>query len=131
MHRFGQLLLVLAGLGFLGFGAAILVAPAEVLGRVGISGSAAGLVELQAFYGGLELGLGAFLVAAAFVAGWRRPGLWVVALVNGGIGLARLVGIAGSGEFTAFFGWALAWEFGFALLAGLALAAGRRRGPGA
>lgn len=130
MQRFAQTLLVLAGLGFLAFGAAILVAPAEVLGRVGITGSAAGLVELQAFYGGLELGLGGFLLAAGFVAGWRRPGLWVVALANGGIGLARLVGIAGSGEFTPFFGWALAWEFGFALLAALALAGTRGEAAG-
>ena len=78
MERFSSLVLALAGLGFLGFGLAILVAPAAVLAPVGISGSAAGLVELQAFYGGLEIGLGAFLLGAAWHAPWRRPGLWVV-----------------------------------------------------
>ena len=121
MKRLGNIILVLAGLGFLGFGLAILVQPALVLGKVGISGTPAGLVELQAFYGGLELGLGAFLVACARNAQWQRAGLWSVALVNGGIGLARLVGIAMSGEFTGFFAGALAWEFGFTLAAILAL----------
>lgn len=127
MERFSSLVLALAGLGFLGFGLAILVAPAAVLAPVGISGSAAGLVELQAFYGGLEIGLGAFLLGAAWHAPWRRPGLWVVLAVNGGIGLARVIGIAGSGEFTGFFGWALAWEFGFSALAVLALVRGQAR----
>lgn len=113
--------LVLAGLGFLAFGIAIAWAPAQVLGGVGISGTAAGLVELRAFYGGLELGLGAFLLACARRPEWSRPGLWLVALVNGGIGLTRLAGIALSGEFTGFFAGALVWEFGFTLLALLAL----------
>lgn len=128
MERFATLVLALAGLGFLGFGIAILAAPEAVLAPVGISGSAAGVVELQAFYGGLEIGLGVFLGIAALRPDWRRPGLWLVLASNGGIGLARLAGIAGSGEFTPFFGWALAWEFGFAVLAALALARGRRGG---
>jgi hypothetical protein len=122
--RLGVAVLVLAALGFLGFGVAIVWDPAAVLGKVGISGSPAGLVELRAFYGGLELGLAAFLLACAFRPDWRRPGLWLVALVNGGIGLSRLLGIALSGEFTGFFAGALVWEFGFTLLA---LAALRRK----
>ena len=84
MENFGKWVLVLAGLGFLGFGVAITAAPAAVLGGVGISGSAAGLVELRAFYGGLELGLGAFLLVCAARPAWRETGLWSVALVNGG-----------------------------------------------
>lgn len=113
--------LVLSGLGFLGFGIAIVIDPARVLGSVGISGTAAGLVELRAFYGGLELGLGAFLVACAWRAEWARAGLWLVALSNGGIAAARLLGIAVSGEFTGFFAGALVWELGFTLAAVLAL----------
>jgi hypothetical protein len=121
MKRFGNILLVLAGLGFLGFGVAILFEPALVLGKVGISGTPAGLVELQAFYGGLELGLGTFLLLCARRADWQVAGLWSVALINGGIGLARLVGIGMSGEFTGFFAGALVWEFGFALAAIVAI----------
>lgn len=121
MDKFGKWVLVLAGLGFLGFGLAIAVAPAAVLGSVGISGTAAGLVELRAFYGGLELGLGAFLLICAARPDWREAGLWSVALVNGGIGAARLAGIALSGEFTGFFAGALVWELGFTVAAILAL----------
>ena len=71
MENFGKWVLVLAGLGFLGFGVAITAAPAAVLAGVGITGSPAGLVELRAFYGGLELGLGTFLLICAARPAWR------------------------------------------------------------
>lgn len=122
MERFATTVLGLAGLGFLGFGVAIVAAPATVLSPVGVSATAAGWVELRAFYGGLELGLGAALLACAARAAWRRPGLWLVVLGNGGIALARILGIVATGEFTPFFAWALAWELGFTLAAALALA---------
>ena len=53
--------------------------------------------------------------------GWREPGLWSVALVNGGIAAARLLGIGLTGEFTGFFAGALVWEIGFTVAALLAL----------
>ena len=121
MERFRIILLSLAGLGFLGFGLAIVAAPEAVLAPVGISGTAAGLVELRAFYGGLELGLAAFLFACAAKPAWRVPGLWSVALINGGIAAARLLGIGLTGEFTGFFAGALVWEIGFTVAAILAL----------
>ena len=121
MERFRIVLLSLAGLGFLGFGLAIVAAPEAVLAPVGISGTTAGLIELRAFYGGLELGLAAFLFACAARPAWREPGLWSVALVNGGIAAARLLGIGLTGEFTGFFAGALVWEIGFTVAALLAL----------
>jgi hypothetical protein len=121
MERFAIAVLSLAALGFLGFGLAIVVAPEAVLAPVGISGTPAGVVELRAFYGGLELGLAAFLLACAAKPDWREAGLWSVALVNGGIAAARLLGIGLSGEFTGFFAGALVWELGFTIAAVLAL----------
>ncbi len=121
MERFRIVVLSLAGLGFLGFGLAIVAAPEAVLGAVGISGTTAGMIELRSFYGGLELGLGAFLLACAAKPAWRLPGLWSVALINGGIGAARLLGIGLTGEFTGFFAGALVWEIGFTLAAIVAL----------
>lgn len=121
MERFRIALLSLAGLGFLGFGLAIVAAPEAVLAPVGISGTTAGLIELRAFYGGLELGLAAFLFACAAKPAWREPGLWSVALGNGGIAAARLLGIGLTGEFTGFFAGALVWEIGFTVAALLAL----------
>jgi len=39
-----------------------------------------------------------------------------------------VLGIAQTGEFTPFFAWALAWELGFTVAAGLALAGARKTG---
>jgi hypothetical protein len=118
MKTFPVVLLILAGAGFLGFGLWLIVDPAGGLATVGIAASnPAGLIELRALYGGLELGLGIFLLLCAARPDWRRPGLWAVLLGNGGIGLVRLVGIALTGVFTPFFAAALVWELGFSGLA--------------
>jgi hypothetical protein len=122
MPRLPTTVLFLAALGFLGFGAWLLVDPAGGLAGVDIGAtSPAGLVERRAFYGGLEVGLGLFLLACATRPAWHAPGLWLVLLGNLFIGLARVYGIASSGVFTGFFAAALVWEFGFPLLAWLAL----------
>lgn len=115
-------LLVQVGLGFLGFGAWLLFDAEAGLARVGIAAlDRAGLIELRALYGGLELGLGVFFLLCGARPNWRRPGLWAVLLGVGGIGLTRLTGIALSGVFTSFLAVALAWELGSAALAALAL----------
>ncbi len=123
MKNFAVAVLVLAGLGFLGFGLWLVVDPAGGLATVDIAAtSAAGLIELRGFYGGLELGLGTFFLMCAARPTWRRAGLWLIALGNGSIGLTRVVGIVTTGVFTPFFGYALVWELGFALLAAICLA---------
>ena len=128
MRKFSVAVLILAGLGFLGFGAWLAVDPVGGLAGVDIAGTApAGVVELRAFYGGLELGLGLFLLCCAAKPEWRTPGLWLVLLSNLAIGLTRLYGIGDSGIFTTFFAAALAWEFGFPAMAAVALMGGRRR----
>ena len=125
MKTFPIALLMLAGMGFLGFGVWLIVDPVGGLATVGIAArNPAGLIELRALYGGLELGLGAFFLLCAARPDWQRPGLWAVLLGNGGIGLTRLAGIALSGVFTPFFAAALVWELGFAVLAGWALQSG-------
>ncbi len=128
MRIFSVFVLVLAGLGFLGFGAWLLFDPVGGLASVGIAGTtAAGVVELRAFYGGLEVGLGLFLLLCAGNSDWQVPGLWLVLLGNLAIGLTRLYGIGDSGEFSNFFAAALAWEFGFPAMATVALMGRRRR----
>jgi hypothetical protein len=122
MKNFAIMVLALAGLGFLGFGLWLVVDPAGGLATVDIAAtSPAGLIELRGFYGGLELGLGVFFLMCAARPTWRRAGLWLVALGNGGIGLTRVAGIAMTGVFTPFFGYALVWELGFAVLAAICL----------
>lgn len=122
MKTFSTVLLILAGVGFAAFGVWLIVDPAGGLATVGIAAvNPAGLIELRALYGGLELGLGWFLLRCAARPDWRHPGLWAVLLSNGGIGLTRVAGILASGVFVPFFAYALVWEFGFSALAGGAL----------
>lgn len=125
MKTYSRIVLVLVGLGFLGFGAWLAVSPQTALEPLGIHATDAGWIELRAFYGGLELGLAAFLFMAAWRDDWRRAGLWVALLGNAGIGLTRLASLAAGGEFTTYFGYALVWELGFTALAGLGLALGK------
>jgi len=122
MKTFPRLVLALAGFGFLAFGIWLVLDPVGGLAKVGIAGSTnAGVIELRSFYGGFEVGLGAFLLACARQPEWQRPGLWLVILGNGCIGLTRLAGIAMTGVFTPFFAACLVWELGFPALAALAL----------
>ena len=124
MKAFPILVLALCALGFFAFGLWLLVDPAAALGKIGINAtSATGLVELRAFYGGMELGLGLFLAWCTLRPEWRQAGLWLVLLANGGAGLARLFAIsAGGAALAGYLGWALLWELGFSALAALALA---------
>lgn len=122
MHWLVRLTLILAALGFLGFGGWYLLDPADPMARIGItiSGEAAA-VEMRAFYGGLEIALAAWLLLAATRRHWSRPGLWLVLLLNLGIGLSRVLGALIDQVWTGFFTGALVWEFGFAALAATAL----------
>ena len=123
MKQFPTVVLALCAAGFLAFGLWLLVDPAGALGKIGIDArNATALVELRAFYGGMELGLSLFLAWCALRPEWRQAGLWLVLLANGGAGLARLgsAWLAGA-ALSGYLGWALAWELGFAVLGGLAL----------
>ena len=123
MKFFPTVVITLCALGFLGFGLWLLTDPAA-LAKVGIQAtSKVGTVELRAFYGGMELGLGIFLAMCLWRPEWQSAGLWLVLLANGGAGLARLLGVFLSGAaLGGYLGWALLWELGFAALSGLALA---------
>jgi hypothetical protein len=92
-ERFARLSLVLGALGLAGFGVALLVRP-SLLGVVGVelTGPAAS-TEIRAFYGGLELGLAAFFLAATRRDAWLRPALFAQAAGLGGIVAARLLGV--------------------------------------
>ena len=112
MKLFPNVVLALCAIGFLAFGLWLLVDPAGALGKIGIEArNGTGLVELRAFYGGMELGLGLFLAWCALRPEWRQAGLWLVLL-------AMLLGGAALG---GYLGWALLWELGFAALGGAAL----------
>ncbi|HET6604823.1 MAG TPA: DUF4345 family protein [Xanthomonadaceae bacterium] len=98
----------IAGLGFLGFGIALLVAPLPVMDWVGLQVSGAGAdIEIRAFYGGLEIGLGLLLLYAAVNPAWRGFGLWLCVAAFGGLAGARAIGLllAGGGPRMLWFAW--------------------------
>jgi hypothetical protein len=115
----------LGGLCFVGFGLASLIDPIGLLGSAGVvlSGDVAA-TEVRAFYGGLELGLGALLLAADLY-GKRREGLWLVLASYGGIALGRSIGLLIAGQGSSFLWFALATEWS---LTGLAVLGLRRLG---
>jgi hypothetical protein len=126
MQTYRAAVLALAGLGFLGFGLWFLVDPIAPLAAIGITATGApAATEFRAFYGGLEVGLAALLLVAAFRPAWHGPGLWLVFAANAGIAAGRLIGVAVDGVWVPFFTYALVWELGFAVLAAAGLAAGR------
>ena len=131
MNAYRIAVLALAGFGFLGFGLWFLVDPIAPLAAIGISATGAPApTEFRAFYGGLEVGLGLLLLAAASRPDWRTAGLWLVIATNGGIAAGRLIGVAIDGVWVPFFTYALVWEVGFAVLAVVGLFPGKRGAAG-
>jgi hypothetical protein len=87
--------LCLAALGFFAFAAQWLVDPVGMAKALGITlagGDATS--DARAVYGGMEAGLGAFLLFCAVGKTRRTTGLAAAAMTMLGLGLARLFGIA-------------------------------------
>jgi hypothetical protein len=110
-------LLALAA-GFVAFGVAFLLAPAKVAAVADLTTHGKnGLIELRAFYGGIELGLGLFFGVSALRPAWHVPALWAAFLTLGGVVGARIYGISVEGSAGAMIYVFLAVE-----IAGLCLA---------
>jgi len=91
---FARLILVLTSLMHLGFGAAYLARPVAMgkLTHFGLSAPVAA-TEIRAFYGGLEIGLAAFLAVCAVKSGWAPAGLAAIVLIYAGLVLGRTIGL--------------------------------------
>ncbi len=104
---------------FIGFGVVALIQPSAMTGPPGLDASAPGAVtEVRALYGGLQIGLGAFLIWAAL-----DPSRWPLALlaygfVIGAVGDCRFIGLLIDGNWTGFHLFALGFEW---VTAGIAL----------
>ena len=126
MRAFIIIVLLCSGLSLLGFGAAIAYAPLEVMAMADVNSSgAAAAVELRAFYGGLELALGALTLICAWYPHRRRDGLWLTVFIFTGIGVARAFGMYWESVQTDFLRLALLVEFATAGAAALALVLSR------
>jgi len=90
-------LLALAA-GFVAFGVAFLLSPAKLGALADLSTtSKLGLIELRAFYGGIEIGLGVFLAVTAMRREWQLPGLLCALLALLGVSAARIYGMTVEG----------------------------------
>lgn len=92
----------LTALIYLGLGLGLLAMPAELIAGVGIDAATPeARAEIRAMYGGLELGIGAWLLISLRHAERLGPALLFVALSLGGLGAGRLSGLLIEGT-----GWA-------------------------
>ena len=93
--RLERAYLALGALVLAVYAISFLISPALLGGLVGLAlQDANAFVEIRAFYGGLELGLAAFLAWASFRPVHARSALVLFAFAFGAAGAARVWGIA-------------------------------------
>jgi len=93
--RLAQVALVVAGTALLAVGWNGFAAPETLLGAVGVALERPnGLSEARATYGGMHVGIGAFLVAGAFAPALRRAALLVALAFFGGLVAGRSISVA-------------------------------------
>ena len=103
--RFARAVLAISALTWAGFGVMIALNPAGLSG-VGLEvDNPLGRVEVRGFYGGLELGLAAFLAWSLCAPERVRAGLMLAALTVGCTASGRLFGIALEGGQTSGLMW--------------------------
>ena len=100
---FARGLLFSCALVFIVVGAGFLLLPVQFGQVLEISlPTAMARTDVRATYGGLELGLGIFLVLCSFQREWIRPGLWALALSTGGFATGRLTALLFEGTISNF-----------------------------
>jgi hypothetical protein len=92
--RFSTIFLAVVGLVFVGTGLTFFVAPELFVGlRENAGGASADAVnDVRAIYGGLELGVGIFLLLAARQPGLAGAGLLLVVVLGGAMAVSRFAG---------------------------------------
>lgn len=120
---FGNTLLWITAVAFVGFGLGFIAAPDYLADLV--TGAApstpSGAIDMRATYGGPALGLGIFFALAAAQQRWLRPALLTSMLVVACIAAGRIVGIAIDGEPNGFMVTFLVLEVASVVLYALAL----------
>lgn len=117
----GSLVLGILGFGFLCFGVGFAVVPEGMGAFVGLEmPTPAARADVRAIYGGLEVGVGAFLLACARRREWLLPGLVAAGYAFGFVAACRLGGVMRDGATDALTLGAFAVEVGAAALAAYA-----------
>ena len=125
--RIDKAALLVGGLGFLGFGLLMLIAPQASMASLGLTvPDGVPTTEIRAFYGGLELALGGLLLAAMAQTDYRRAGLWLGAVSYGAVAATRGAGMLIDDSGGNFLLGALAVETVLAIWFALALRSASR-----
>lgn len=94
-----RIVLVATGLTYVAFAVFFIALPVEGAARFDtVLNSATALSNFRSAQGGLQLGLGVFLVLAGLRADWHPPGLWAQALTSGGFLVGRFTSLALDGQ---------------------------------
>ena len=102
-EKITQGFLLICGLSFLLIGANTFHDPLAAMAPVELNiNTVSALNELRATYGGLQIGMGLFLLAGIACKSMTRPALLAQALIVGGLASGRLISIALDGLPNAF-----------------------------
>jgi hypothetical protein len=121
-----RVVLALSGAFVLLAGVACVVGPASFSQQAGLSATPSALTEIRAFYGGLQVGVGCFLIWCVRQRALTFAGLLLVAFAVGGAGVARALGMLIDQAPTAFHLTNLAVEATTVALVAVALSRHRR-----
>jgi hypothetical protein len=125
--RIDKAALLVGGLGFLGFGLLMLIAPQAAMASLGLTvPDGVPTTEIRAFYGGLELALGGLLLTAMVQPDYRRGGLWLGAVSYGTVAVTRCLGMLIDSSGGNFLLGALTLEIVLAIWFALALRSANR-----
>jgi hypothetical protein len=92
-----SLVLLVTGLGFIGFGAACALLPRRMAALTEMDlRSASARTDFAATYGGFQLGFGCFLLTCTRSPAWLEPGLVAAAAALAGFAGIRALGIVAS-----------------------------------
>jgi uncharacterized membrane protein len=90
-----SLVLILLGVGFVGFGVAYALRPDSMAALTDLTlASPTARTDFVATYGGFQVGFGLFLLACAAKTSWQEPGLWAAVAALAGFGSFRALAIA-------------------------------------
>ena len=92
--KLARVVLLFTGISFLGYGLYCLLLPNMVGEFSGLDmGNASAITEVHAMYGGLQAGTGVFFLIAGLRRDMFSPALLAMALIMGGLALARSFGL--------------------------------------
>jgi hypothetical protein len=113
-----RIFFALTALIWLPYGIYCFFSPGYLAQAAGVAATTTtGTIELQAMYGGLQAGIGAFALAAALRPALIGPALLASCFLFPGLAVTRLLAAIGAGEFSSYTNAGLGLEWGSTALA--------------